>query len=619
MKSLLLLSLVLAYVFTAAQNSLPSYHQVLKQYFEHYNHVPKEQVDGLNFAKKKNGWFVQVVNRLTEQVKEEQLFWSEGKGWQTLNGFDTAVSAAGQEEKVIEFLHGTANVYKFYGYARSPYYGYDGWDKEMINDFSHQPFDALADSVLENLGRAYSAYATRFSWYQFGGAISERDSLKRKLAPLEYPSRQRADSTACNIRKAIACYAALHSRNPNYRTAVGNIGMKHFNEQVFGYDQMMMAGYDDKAQLFIANIAPNQTIIRLAKNYLSNCPPNAILFSFGDLDTYTLWYVQVVLDFRKDVAVINQSLLGLPPYVNMLRRKKIVSFSAPPEVYGNTLFLYSLFREEGKKGIKQLSFSSFLQNLYNRKNHLPAEPATYQVKDLKLLTTKVKLKPFAGSYSLGNSILFQLGDYLTLDQMLMLDIIHTNIYQRPLCFTYPWELCRQYLSQKGMVYQLLPVDEKKASANNVSSIRHIESFLATNFQLVASSDLSTGIAPALDYDQTNYNLIGQLVEWYSNKGQKEKATQWLNKLKEVYHNELPSSNNAYLGYLHFITGDTKTGQAIFEQTAELVYQWYQHPSPLYPIMSKASAKLTISKLQTELEYLKLKSPIIEKIIAALTE
>jgi hypothetical protein len=59
----------------------------------------------------------------------------------------------------------------------------------------------------------------------------------------------------------------------------------------------------------------------LAKDYLESCAPNAILFSFGDNDTYPLWYAQEVEGVRKDIRLINNSLLGIDWYINQLRYK----------------------------------------------------------------------------------------------------------------------------------------------------------------------------------------------------------------------------------------------------------------------------------------------------------
>ena len=59
----------------------------------------------------------------------------------------------------------------------------------------------------------------------------------------------------------------------------------------------------------------------LAADYLESCAPNAIVISFGDNDTYPLWYAQEVEGIRRDIRVINSSLLGTDWYINQLRYK----------------------------------------------------------------------------------------------------------------------------------------------------------------------------------------------------------------------------------------------------------------------------------------------------------
>jgi hypothetical protein len=66
------------------------------------------------------------------------------------------------------------------------------------------------------------------------------------------------------------------------------------------------------------NGSKNYFALDFGKNILATLPPNAIIFTFGDNDTYPLWYLQSAEKMRPDVTVLNIWLLNTPWYVKQM-------------------------------------------------------------------------------------------------------------------------------------------------------------------------------------------------------------------------------------------------------------------------------------------------------------
>ncbi len=67
----------------------------------------------------------------------------------------------------------------------------------------------------------------------------------------------------------------------------------------------------------------------IGANYLESCAPNAVLFTYGDNDSFPVWYVQDVEEVRSDVRVANLSYIQAGWYIDMMRQKAFKSDPLP--------------------------------------------------------------------------------------------------------------------------------------------------------------------------------------------------------------------------------------------------------------------------------------------------
>ncbi len=205
----------------------------------------------------------------------------------------------------------------------------------------------------------------------------------------------------------------------------------------------------------------------LARNYLEGCPKDAILFTFGDNDTYPLWYAQEVEGVRPDVRIVNTSLLGIDWYVNQLRYK--VNESAPVNLLWTEDQIRGVgyVRNAGDRSNTTMPLTDFLKTTLGTALNADVK-SDLRVTFPSHVTVPVDAAYLrqAGIVNSSDSVLSQIQldlspekGYYSLDQLTMLNVLATTNWKRPICFTSPYgELgFGAYLRQVGMIYTLVPV------------------------------------------------------------------------------------------------------------------------------------------------------------------
>ena len=171
-------------------------------------------------------------------------------------------------------------------------------------------------------------------------------------------------------------------------------------------------------------------------NLLNSCEPNAIIFTNGDNDTFPLWYLQEVENIRRDIRVVNLSLLNTPWYIEQLMNDepkldiKFTHSSLIEDIYSIESD-YLISTEEGyelcsKQFIGEVPWSDLDCDLYINKNinfkfKVPAyRQQVLRIQDymiLQLINDLYTKRPiyFAATVSESNQV--GLGRYLQMEGM----------------------------------------------------------------------------------------------------------------------------------------------------------------------------------------------------------
>ena len=124
----------------------------------------------------------------------------------------------------------------------------------------------------------------------------------------------------------------MYEINPNFETIVGSIHTKWSNEHMSAFLNLRVYQNEEVAKQELRDDLYDSFIIDVAKNYLMSCEKDAILFTNGDNDTYPLHYVQEQLGFRKDVLIINCTLLGSTRHINSYKDKLNEAIPMPSSI-----------------------------------------------------------------------------------------------------------------------------------------------------------------------------------------------------------------------------------------------------------------------------------------------
>lgn len=208
-------------------------------------------------------------------------------------------------------------------------------------------------------------------------------------------------------------------------------------------------------------------------DYLESCAPNGIIFTNGDNDTFPLWYNQEVEGVRTDVRCCNLSYFQTDWYVDQMTRKAYnsdplpINFKHDQYVEGTRDIAYVL--DQIKRPINLKEAVDFVRSddpqtkltQYDNASYIPSKELVYKV-DANAAVANGAVSPKEANLIVPQMDIKLTGNYLTKDELMILDMIANNNWKRPIYFAITvgrdkYLNLQDYFQDEGFAYRLVPI------------------------------------------------------------------------------------------------------------------------------------------------------------------
>ena len=214
----------------------------------------------------------------------------------------------------------------------------------------------------------------------------------------------------------------------------------------------------------------------IGTDYLESCAPNSILFSYGDNDSFPVWYVQDVEEIRTDIRVANLSYIQAGWYINMMRQKAFKSdplpFTLGPDKYLEGVrdqmpVINSYNKPVNIKDVIQFVAQDdrkFKKDITGRGDYLNYIPTNKFLIDVD--TAQVLANGTVKEYYKNRIVSPMIWDYTGQDafkgDLAIMDILATNNWKRPIYIssTVPatqYKGLQKFFVQEGLTYRIVPI------------------------------------------------------------------------------------------------------------------------------------------------------------------